>query len=393
MGRYTRNDRKKAGHTLRFLRNIVTVCAAVLCFVYTVQLLAPVVTGTGFTSVSGTAGSTNAIIMDRYDTYINNSLSDALDGLAGIERPKKSYWLSDEDLIAPEPDPARWGATDDPASMQEVLDRAERLLGEMDLIFSTDIELYGNSKITYYLDETILAITWQQVIDDAVYSFSEVKIAHASQFRRFLADGTYGSDRLYYPTEMAATVNAVTASSGDFYKYRSMGVIVYNGQVQRVNSQVDTCYIDENGDFLFTKIGQINTMEQAEQFVAENNIRFSLAFGPTLVVDGENVAPSSYLLGEGYKKYSRAAIAQVEELHYLMMTVNLGPAEGYRNTLTIAELAAFMTNLGVRHAYALDGGQTGTIIANDRLVNRPDYGNQRKISDIIYFATAIPEEE
>ena len=76
-----------------------------------------------------------------------------------------------------------------------------------------------------------------------------------------------------------------------------------------------------------------------------------------------------------------------------MMTVNLGPAEGYRNTLTIAELAAFMTNLGVRHAYALDGGQTGTIIANDRLVNRPDYGNQRKISDIIYFATAIPEEE
>lgn len=393
LGRYAKKNSKKSWQAFRLLRNIATVCAAVLCIVYTVQLLEPVVTGSGFTAASGTGGSSNAIIMDRYDTYINNALSDALEGLEGIERPKKNYWLSDEDLIAPAPDPGRWGSTDDPASLQEVLDRAERLLGEMDLIFSTDIELYGNSKVTYYLDETIFAITWQQVIDSAVYSFSEVKIAHASQFRRFLADGTYGSDRLYYPTEMAATVNAVTASSGDFYKFRAMGVIVYNGQVQRVNSQVDTCYIDENGDFLFTGIGEINTMEQAEQFVEDNNIRFSLAFGPTLVVDGENVAPSSYLLGEGYKKYSRAAIAQVDELHYLMMTVNLGPAEGYRNTLTIEELAAFMTDLGVRHAYALDGGQTGTIIANDTLVNRPDYGTQRKISDIIYFATAVPEEE
>jgi hypothetical protein len=28
---------------------------------------------------------------------------------------------------------------------------------------------------------------------------------------------------------------------------------------------------------------------------------------------------------------------------------------------------------------------------NDELVNRPVYGQQRKISDIIYFATAVPE--
>ena len=252
---------------------------------------------------------------------------------------------------------------------------------------------YGNSEITYYLDETILCITWQEVIDNAVYSFSEVKIAHASQFRRFLADGTYGSDKLYYTTEMAATVNAVTASSGDYYKYRSMGVIVYNGEVKRVNSQVDTCYIDENGDLLFTKVGEITTTEQAEQFVRDNNIRFSLGFGPILVRDGENVAPDSYLLGEVYKKYSRAALIQMGELHYVLMAVNLGPDEGYRNTLTITELADFVMSLGAQQAYALDGGQTATIVVNDRLVNRPDYGTQRKISDIIYFATAIPEDE
>ena len=42
-------------------------------------------------------------------------------------------------------------------------------------------------------------------------------------------------------------------------------------------------------------------------------------------------------------------------------------------------------------AYSLDGGQTATIVMNDELVNRPVYGQQRKISDIIYFATAVPE--
>ena len=388
--RYIKRKKRSVGSALL---KLVTLAAAIVSVSLTVQMLAPVVTGSGFATSSGTVSGSGATIMDRYDNYINNSLSDALEGLAGVERPKKSYFLSDQDLIAPEPNPAKYGSTKDPSTLQSILDRAERLLGITDTYFSTDIELYAGSEVTYYLDETILCITWQQVIDRAVYSFSEVKIAHASQFRRFLADGTYGSDKLYYTTEMAATVNAVTASSGDYYKYRAMGVIVYNGVVQRVNDQIDTCYIDENGDMMFTRIGEITTMEQAKQYVEDHKIRFSLAFGPALVIDGENTAPNSYLLGEIYKKYSRAAIAQMGERHYLMMAVNLSPSENYRNTLTIGELAEFLTGIGARQAYALDGGQTATIVIQDSLVNRPDYGNQRKISDIIYFATAVPSEE
>ena len=372
---------------------LVTVVATVLSCWLTVQILLPVASGSGLSSNAATTNSSGAGIMDRYDTYINNSLADALEGLEGFDRPMKSYWLSDDTMIAPEPDPKHFGSTRNPADLEKILISAERMLGIKDTVFSTDVKLYGNSEITYYLDETILCITWQELIDNAVYSFSEVKIAHASQFRRFLADGTYGSDKLYYTTEMAATVNAVTASSGDYYKYRSMGVIVYNGEVKRVNSQVDTCYIDENGDLSFTRIGEITTAEQAEQYVQDNKIRFSLGFGPILVEDGQNVAPSSYLLGEVYKKYSRAALIQMDERHYVLMAVNLSPDEGYRNTLTITELADFVMSLGAKQAYALDGGQTATIVMNDRLVNRPDYGTQRKISDIIYFATAIPENE
>ena len=39
----------------------------------------------------------------------------------------------------------------------------------------------------------------------------------------------------------------------------------------------------------------------------------------------------------------------------------------------------------------LIGGQTAAIVMGNQLINRPVYGQQRKISDIIYFATAMPE--
>ena len=48
---------------------------------------------------------------------------------------------------------------------------------------------------------------------------------------------------------------------------------------------------------------------------------------------------------------------------------------------------------GCEKAYTLDGGQTAVIAMNDKLINQVSYGAQREISDIIYFATALPWEE
>ena len=89
---------------------------------------------------------------------------------------------------------------------------------------------------------------------------------------------------------MAASVNAVVASSGDFYKHRKSGVIVYDGVVQRISGKnFDTLFIDKDSNFHFAYAGEITTREAAEKFVAENNIRFSFGFGPILVDNGEMV--------------------------------------------------------------------------------------------------------
>lgn len=329
----------------------------------------------------------NSVLMDKFDMYMTNEISKALDGVLSVE---KVYWLSDSDLVAPEPDQSRFGTADDASSLQWLLDEAQELLDGQDTLFTTETPVWKDSDVMYYLDETIFAVTWKQQLGGCIYTFSEVKIADGSQFRRFLAGGKYGSDKQYTTTEMAASVNAVVASSGDFYKYRRQGVIVYDGTVQRVDGDyVDTCYINDKGDMLFSYRGEITTVEQAQQFVEENNVRFSIAFGPILIDDYERVVPWNYALGEIKDHFPRAALGQRDELHYVIVVCN--QEYGYNSTPTIWAFCDQMEKLGCKDVYTLDGGQTCVIAMNDQLINAVHFGYQRQISDIFYFATALQD--
>ena len=321
---------------------------------------------------------------ERLQTYLAASLRDAMQGLLSQERV---YWIDRHALSAPAPDPACFGQVDDPRLLD--VSGSEKLLEGQKLYFSPAITLAPGTPVRYYQDETILAITWKQVLDGGVYTFSEVKIAHPSQFRRFLAGGEFGSDKLYVTTEMAQSVNAVVASSGDFYGYRQAGTLVYDGVVRRVNNGlVDTCYIDKNGDMLFTTRFDEMDKEQSQRFVDEKEILFSLAFGPVLIQEGRVVTPDSYAVGEINDCYPRAALCQLGKLHYLLAVVN--GEETLPEVPTIHRFAQNLRSSGITKAYALDGGQTAVIAMDGQLINAVLYGHQRKISDIIYFATAIP---
>jgi exopolysaccharide biosynthesis protein len=192
---------------------------------------------------------------------------------------------------------------------------------------------------------------------------------------------------------MAHTVNAVTASAGDYYMYRPYGISVYEGQVMRWDNSVETCYITDTGDLVFSRIGELESWEEAQKFVDDNHIRFSVSFGPILVDNYENVVPKDYKLGEVDGNYSRGCIALLDDLHYLLVVANQGD-DGWNSWKpTMIMFAEQVHSLGVRKAYALDGGQTCVIIANDKRISLPDYGRERVMSDILYFATAIPSQE
>ena len=329
-------------------------------------------------------------IMENFDQIVDESLTEAYDAALEV---KKVFWIEDDAELAPKPNESCYGEATDPKSLQWLLDDAAEILEGQELLFSTDIEIFPDSKITYYLDETIFVITWQQLIDNFIYTFSEVKVSHPSQFRRHLANNEFDSDYLYYAAEMSDATNAVMASSADHYRGRRHGIIVYEGEVKRTDfsDMVDTCFIDRNGDLILVPAGELIGMEAAQAFVDEHDIDFSVAFGPILVNNGELCTPEYYYLGEANDEYPRAALCQKDKLHYVVVIANGNTV--YWKGITIRTFGERIAELNCQKAYALDGGKTGAIVMNGKTLTLMKQGYERRLSDILYFATAIPSSE
>ncbi len=372
---------------MKFGKSVLRAIVLLLAVSLLVGMLSLYVRGTG-SEVSGSEASVSAGIGSKLEDFVNNANAAALDGIVPI---KKVYRLDRMNPVAPEPDQSCFGETDDPNVVLALLEEASELIDGQEMQWSPDTQLLPGSKLKYYYDETILVLTWKEVVNWAVYTFSEVKIADPSQFRRYLCDNVFGSSIQCATSDMAATVNAVAAMNGDFYKFRSLGLVVYEGQVRRVAGElVDSCCVDVDGNLKFVHKGEILDQETAEKYVADNNILFSVAFGPALVENGKNICPDNYVFGEINDIYARAAICQTDPLHYLMVTVNT-EKPNYTNAATVYQLGQELERRGIDMAYTLDGGQTATIVLNDQVINSVEFGAQRNISDILYFATALPD--
>ena len=319
---------------------------------------------------------------------------------------KKHYVIERDAVAAPAPDPNCFGSIsiEEPEKVLEIIQQARDsgLLREDETVaFDPDVTFYYDENIEYYLDDTILVICWKEVIDGNTCSFVEIKIADASQFRRKFADDTFASASQYYSTEMHKSTNAVVTLNADFYQNRDFGVVVYNSKLYRFPTStytgsykkyncLETCYVDDQGDFLFTELGQTFTQEELERYIEDNNILFSISFGPILVRDGEVRQVDWYPVGEINRGYSRAGIGQVDKLHYLYMSLNHSPEKEAR--WTVNQFAQHFGEKPVINAYCLDGGQTGEIVFQGRAYNHVDVVNgqkERPVSDNIYFATAI----
>lgn len=343
-----------------------------------------------------------ADIVSQLNTYSANIKVSLLQDMAEV---RKQYRIPEGDLVAPKPDPLGYGMTYDPEVVLEVIEKAKAsgLLEGQDVLFSKDVEFYKDTPIRYYCDETLLVICWKELMDGRVCSCCEVKMADASQFRRKISEDTYGSPVKAYATELAGQTNAVAAMNADLYLQRDLGITVYNREVYRFGewiytgrynqyNAVDNLLIDAGGNFNFLPMGTQTTKEDVQKYVDENDILFSVAFGPILVRDGELQQYDWYPVGEIEKEYSRAGLAQCDDCHYFYMTVSNSEFE-YTPLCTINQFAELMFRKGVKNAYALDGGQTAELVFDGEPYNHIDYGAERSVSDIIYFASALGKAE
>ena len=139
---------------------------------------------------------------------------------------------------------------------------------------------------------------------------------------------------------------------------------------------------------LFLRGNLIGSEDEVKDFIRDNDVKFAVNFGPVLVENYELLDFSpEYIYGEVSDMYSRCAIGQRGKLHYLLMTVCNEQDQRYHSCTAYQE-AQFMYDKGVERAYALDGGHTTTITMGGSAYNRPDYGIEKQISDVICFASA-----
>ena len=322
-----------------------------------------------------------------------------------IEATKVHYYIPETDLVAPVPDNAAYGSVM-PENAQEIMNVIQRardsgLLEGQETVFNTNLNFRSDTAIRYYCDETLLVICWKEIIDGNTCSCMEVKMADASQMRRKFADDAFGASNTYYATDLSKSVNAVAALNADYYLFRDFGIVVYNRELYRFNEStysgeykkyncVDTCFVTASGNLLYFKKGQVTTEEEIRQYIQDNDIVFSIAFGPILVEDGQAAYIDWYPVGEIDKGYSRAGFGQVDSLHYFYMGLNHSPEKEAR--WNINTFAQHFAEKNVKSGYAFDGGQTGEIVFQGEPYNYIDFGAERLVSDILYFATALPSE-
>ena len=317
------------------------------------------------------------------------------------------YSIPENALVAPAPQESGYGevSNDDAYAVLDVIQRARDygLLGPDErTVFDPNANFYrgGDAKsIRYYLDETILVLLWKEDIDGNCVSLCEVKVADGSQLRRKFAGDSFGSASQFYATELARSTNAVVAMNADYYLFRDFGIVAYNRELFRFNTDyaygyskyncVDTLFVTSGGDFLYKHVGETSDWNAMQQYIRDNDILFSISFGPVLVNDGIPLACDSYAVGEVNSGYSRAGIGQVDKLHYLYMVLSHSPEKEARWTVTT--FAQHFAEKGVITAFCLDGGQTGEVVFRGEPYNHIDFSAERLVSDIIYFASALPE--
>ena len=310
---------------------------------------------------------------------------------------QKHYTIDFNQTVAPEPDRARFGVTTDPMEVQRVVEQAAALLEGQTMAWNPGIVIYPGSQIHYYFDDTILAIVWREERNGTCATFAEIKVQDASQLRRKLVTDSFNPPTNLWEeaTPISTEVNAVVCTGGDLYAFRSHGIISYGGELFRVSaSAVDSCFITRDGDMLFSYRYQLSNWNAAQQFIDDNDIMFSLAFGPVLIENGRVNYVDDYPIGEIWDEYARSAMGQIDKLHYLMLVMNRDDSLGAERNARLDEVRDAMWEKGCKQAYALDVGQTAIVLINNqRITQVTPYGWERIYSDMLYFATALTPEE
>ena len=237
----------------------------------------------------------------------------------------------------------------------------------MSIEISTVVRGEGDATLTYFVADV--------VVDDA------------TRLRSGFAENKFGENIIADTSEIAEYYGAVFAINGDYYGFRSSGIVIRNGVVFRdVGARTGLAM---NVDGTMDVYDEATTT--AEDLLA-SGVWNTLSFGPALLVDGQVVAGIEDVeVDTNFGNHSiqgnqpRTGIGVIAANHFLFVVVD-GRSPGYSRGVTMTEFARIFQDLGATVAYNLDGGGSATMWFNGKLVNDPlGKGKERGTSDILYL--------
>ena len=249
---------------------------------------------------------------------------------------------------------------------------------------STTATNVSTSDTSYSDDNISITLTEKTVSNTQVY-IADITVSSAEYLKTALAQNTYGINVTAKTSVTAANNNAILAVNGDYYGANSTGYVIRNGVVYRDTVREDS----SNGDLAIYKDGSFKIIYEdeisADQLVKDGVVNL-LAFGPSLVENGEIVVDTNSEVGQSMASNPRTAIGIIDENHYIIVVSDgrISESQG----LSLYELAEVMKSYGVKTAYNLDGGGSSTLYFNGQVINKPTTnGNisERAVSDIVYI--------
>ena len=239
---------------------------------------------------------------------------------------------------------------------------------------------------TSYSDGNISVKLTEKTVNETQVYVADITLSSSDYLKTALAQNSYGTNVTAKTSVTAAENNAILAVNGDYYGANSSGYVIRNEVVYRDSVREDA----SNGDLAIYKDGSFKIIYEdqvsADQLVQDGVVNL-LAFGPSLVENGEISVDTNTEVGQAMSSNPRTAIGIIDENHYIIVVSDGRTSES--KGLSLYQVAEVMKSYGVKTAYNLDGGGSSTLYFNGQVINKPTTGgskiSERAVSDIVYI--------
>ena len=169
------------------------------------------------------------------------------------------------------------------------------------------------------------SITVKHVQNNGVtYYVADVQLSDATALRSAFANDQFGSNITDLVSSIATDNNAVFAINGDYYGFRSTGIVIRNGTIYRDSGARQGLAIYKDGTMKV--YDETSTNAQA---LVDAGVWQTLSFGPALLENGQIISGIDNLeIDTNFGNHSiqgkqpRTAIGIIDENHYVFVVVD-----------------------------------------------------------------------